>query len=73
MNGYEQPPVLPIVLSEWDIEGEGVGQVREVRRISIMDEWRVSAVIFHGGPKRVMEFTLSWWNANTYCRWVPND
>lgn len=72
MNGYEQPPMLPRLMSEWDIEGEGMGQVREVRHVKATDEWRISVVIFHGGPRRVMEFSLDWWNKNTYCRWVAS-
>lgn len=72
MKGYTQPPALPIVLSEWDIDGVGIGEVREVRQMALDGDWRISAVIVHGGPRRVVEYSLSWWNENAVCRWLPS-
>lgn len=63
--------MLPIVNSEWNINGVGIATVREVRRLALVDDWRISAVVVHDGPKRVAEYDLRWWNAHADCRWMP--
>lgn len=60
--GYMQPPLLPITGSEWHLPEVGRVTVREVRRLSIWGDWRISAVVRN--PKRVIEHDLDWWTSN---------